>query len=167
MICRLSSCASQALGHRHISCGSLVVAHGLCCSIACSILWDQGLKLCLLHQQVDSLSHWESSSEPLGKLLSHFLGVACSLGLSLAMSSLSFSRLAWASLSSGKSLRTEIIRPLVAQALKLTWYYFCHILLVRTSCEVSPDSRDGERLLPLDGKTVKLFCCVFQFFIIY
>ena len=36
--------------------GSTVVVHRLWCSVACGISLDQGLNLCLLHQQVDS--HW-------------------------------------------------------------------------------------------------------------
>ena len=41
---------------------STVVAHGLSCSVACWFFLDQGLDLCLLHWQKDSLplSHWES-----------------------------------------------------------------------------------------------------------
>ena len=47
-------------GSRHegfSSCGaraSVVVAHGLSCSVACGIFPDQGLNLCPLHWQVDS-----------------------------------------------------------------------------------------------------------------
>ena len=37
------------------STGSIAVAHGLSCSLACGIFLDQGLNLCLLHWQVDSL----------------------------------------------------------------------------------------------------------------
>ena len=46
------------------STGSIVVAlgHGLSCSVACGILPDQGLKLCLLHDR-QCLYH-----EPAGKL---------------------------------------------------------------------------------------------------
>ena len=42
------------------STGSTVVVHGFSCSTACGIFPDQGLKLCLLHWQADSLplSHW-------------------------------------------------------------------------------------------------------------
>ena len=41
------------------STGSIVVAHGLCCSMACGIFQDQGLNPCVLHWQADSvlLSH--------------------------------------------------------------------------------------------------------------
>ena len=46
---RLSSCGSQAL-----ECSSVVVAHGLSCSMACGIFPDQGSNLCPLHWQVDS-----------------------------------------------------------------------------------------------------------------
>ena len=35
--------------------GSVIVAHGLNCSMACGIFSDQGLNLCLLHWQADSL----------------------------------------------------------------------------------------------------------------
>ena len=34
--------------------GSTAVVHRLWCSVACGISLDQGLNLCLLHQQVDS-----------------------------------------------------------------------------------------------------------------
>ena len=37
------------------STGSIAVAHGLSCSLACGIFLDQGLNLCLLRWQVDSL----------------------------------------------------------------------------------------------------------------
>ena len=36
------------------STGSVVVAHGLCCSKACGIFLEQGSNLCSLHWQVDS-----------------------------------------------------------------------------------------------------------------
>ena len=49
--CGCSSCSSRAPDHRLSS----VVAHGLSCSAACGILPDQGLNLCLLHWQADSL----------------------------------------------------------------------------------------------------------------
>jgi len=38
------------------STGSIVVMHGLSCSVACVIFPDQGLNPCLLHWQVDSFS---------------------------------------------------------------------------------------------------------------
>ena len=38
--------------------GSVVVEYGLCCSKACGIFPDQGLNLCLLHWQADSLPLW-------------------------------------------------------------------------------------------------------------
>ena len=37
-----------------LSTGSMVVAHGLSCSMACGISPDQGLNPCLLHWQADS-----------------------------------------------------------------------------------------------------------------
>ena len=37
------------------SIGSIVVAYGLSCFLACRIFPDQGLNPCLLHWQVDSL----------------------------------------------------------------------------------------------------------------
>ena len=45
------------------SIGSIIVAHGLNCSVACGIFPDQESNPCLLHLQVDSLppSHQESS----------------------------------------------------------------------------------------------------------
>ena len=42
----------QSTGSRHA--GSVVVAHGLSCSVACGILPDQGSNLCPLHWQADS-----------------------------------------------------------------------------------------------------------------
>ena len=38
------------------STGSIVVAHGLCCFLACGFFPDQESNPCLLHWQVDSLS---------------------------------------------------------------------------------------------------------------
>ena len=46
----LSSCGSWALEHRLSICSACT-----CCSTACGIFLDQGLNLCLLHWQVDSL----------------------------------------------------------------------------------------------------------------
>ena len=47
--------------------GSVVVAPGLTCSVACGIFPDQGSNPCLLHWQADSLplSHQGSPSTPL------------------------------------------------------------------------------------------------------
>ena len=45
-----SCCRAQALGVQ----ASVVVAHGLSCSVACGIFPDQGSNLCPLHWQVDS-----------------------------------------------------------------------------------------------------------------
>ena len=47
--------------------GSVVVARGLTCSVACGIFPDQGSNPCLLHWQADSLplSHQGSLSTPL------------------------------------------------------------------------------------------------------
>ena len=52
-----SCCRAWALGAGFSSCGllaSIVVAHGLSCSVACGIFLDQGSNLCPLHWQVDS-----------------------------------------------------------------------------------------------------------------
>ena len=46
----LSSCGSQVL-----ETGSTVVVHRLSCSAACGIFQGQGLNLCFLHWQEDSL----------------------------------------------------------------------------------------------------------------
>ena len=48
------------------STGSTAVVHGLSCSKACGIFWDQGLNLRLLHWQADSLpvSHQRSPQIP-------------------------------------------------------------------------------------------------------
>ena len=58
--CGLRSCGSRALEHRL----STVIVHGLSCSEVCGIFSDQGLNLCLLYWQVDSLplSHQGSTS---------------------------------------------------------------------------------------------------------
>ena len=42
----------RSTGSRHA--GSVVVAHGPSCSVACGIFPDQGLNLCSLHWQADS-----------------------------------------------------------------------------------------------------------------
>ena len=51
--------------------GSVVVAHGLCCSAACGIFPDQGSNPCPLHQQADSqpLRHQGSPTYFLNKIL--------------------------------------------------------------------------------------------------
>ena len=56
--CGLCSCSTQALDSR-----LRVVVHRLSCSVACGIFQDQGLNLCLLHCQADSLplSHQAST----------------------------------------------------------------------------------------------------------
>ena len=46
----LQACGLQQLWHM----GSVVVAHGLCCSAACGIFLDQGSNPCSLHWQADS-----------------------------------------------------------------------------------------------------------------
>ena len=53
-------CRAQALEHV----GSVVVAHGLSCPMACGIFPDQEWNLCLLHWQVDSqpLDHQGSAT---------------------------------------------------------------------------------------------------------
>ena len=55
-------------GSRHV--GSVVVAHGLSCSVACGIFPDQGSNPCPLHWQVDAqpLCHQGSSIVPILKL---------------------------------------------------------------------------------------------------
>ena len=45
-----SRCRAQALERRPV-----LVVHELSCSLACGIFLDQGLNLCLLHWQADSL----------------------------------------------------------------------------------------------------------------
>ena len=59
-----SGCGAQAVGYGGFrSCNSwalehtlsVVVAHGLSCSVACGIFPDQGSNSCLLHRQVGSL----------------------------------------------------------------------------------------------------------------
>ena len=46
----ISCCRAQVLGHM----GSVAVAHGLSCPVACGIFQDQGSNPCPLHWQVDS-----------------------------------------------------------------------------------------------------------------
>ena len=62
----------QCCGMRHVgsvvvvpgfySTGATVVVHGFSCSVACEIFLDEGLNLCVLQWQVDSLplTHLES-----------------------------------------------------------------------------------------------------------
>ena len=50
LIAVASYCGARALGAR----ASVVVAHGLSCSLACGIFPDQGLNPCPLHRQADS-----------------------------------------------------------------------------------------------------------------
>ena len=54
--------ASVVAGRGLLSTGSVVVLHRLSCSLARGIFLDQGLDLCLLHRQADSLpqSHQRS-----------------------------------------------------------------------------------------------------------
>ena len=55
--------------------GSVLVAHGLSCSVACEIFPDQGMNLCPLHWQADSqpLRHQGS---PILMSLSHLISPA-------------------------------------------------------------------------------------------
>ena len=57
--------ASEAAAPSLQSTSSVVVVEGLSCITACEIFLDQGLNLCLLHWQVDSLplSHQGSPKE--------------------------------------------------------------------------------------------------------
>ena len=47
------------------SCDSWALEHGLSCSVACDLLPDQGLNLCLLHWQAGSLPVSHQGSPPL------------------------------------------------------------------------------------------------------
>ena len=59
---RLQACGLQQLQPM----GSVVVALGLSCSIACGIFLDQGSNLCALHLQTDSYPlHHQGSSMPI------------------------------------------------------------------------------------------------------
>ena len=59
--CRLLMASAVA---EHRLSGSVIVAHGLSCSAACGIFWDQGSNPCPLHREADSppLSHRGSPS---------------------------------------------------------------------------------------------------------
>ena len=50
----LGAWASVVVAHRLYSAGSVVVVHGLSCSVACGIFPDQGSNPCPLHWQADS-----------------------------------------------------------------------------------------------------------------
>ena len=69
--CGLSSSGSQALQQ-----GSRVAEHGLSCSLACGIILDQRLNLCLLHWQADSLPPNQQGS-PGNALLSYTKSMNC------------------------------------------------------------------------------------------
>ena len=59
LACRLQQlqCVGSVVAALRLqSTGLIVVIHGLSCSVACQIFLDQGLNLCLLHWQADSLS---------------------------------------------------------------------------------------------------------------
>ena len=57
--------------------GSIIVAHGLSCSMVCGIFPDQGLNLCHLHQQADylPLKHQGSPEDIYILFIPNFLGV--------------------------------------------------------------------------------------------
>ena len=57
-----SACSAIVSVTRLKNTGSVIVAHRLSCPLACGIFLDQGLNLCLLHCQADSLplSHQRS-----------------------------------------------------------------------------------------------------------
>ena len=50
----LGARASVVVARGVQSAGSVVVAHGLSCSVACGVFLDQGLNLCPLHWEVNS-----------------------------------------------------------------------------------------------------------------
>ena len=60
--------ASVVLTPRFKSTGSIVVAHGISCSVACGIFPDQGSNLCLRHWQADSLPQSHQGSPHLSFL---------------------------------------------------------------------------------------------------
>ena len=64
------------------------MVHGLSCSVACGILPDQGLNLCLLHWQADSLLLSHLGSPPSGILSCHIHIRTYSLLSSVAQSCL-------------------------------------------------------------------------------
>ena len=60
-----SSCSVQAFHHSSLSLrsvGSIVMAHGLCCSSACEIFLEHGWNLCPLHWQADSYPLYHQGS---------------------------------------------------------------------------------------------------------
>ena len=76
----LLSCGAQVAGrsvvaaHRLSSTGSVVVVHGLCCSMASGIFPYQGSAPCFLHRQMDSLTLGHQGSAALVSCISfHFL----------------------------------------------------------------------------------------------
>ena len=61
----LQSSGSRASGLQQLQhAGSTVVTHGLTCSAACGLFPDQGLNLCFLHQQKDSLPLSQPAKTP-------------------------------------------------------------------------------------------------------
>ena len=57
--------------------GSVVVAHGLSCSVACGIFPDQGSNLCPLHWQADSQPLRHQGSPPLLTLPNYWQSLFC------------------------------------------------------------------------------------------
>ena len=69
-------CGARAGGHRdsansppRLSSTGSVVTHGLSCSAAYGIFPNQGLTVCLLHWQMDSLYHWTTVEAPEDRFL--------------------------------------------------------------------------------------------------
>ena len=71
----LQSMGSEVAVRGLYSTGLVVLVHGLSCSAACGIFLDQGLNLCLLHWQANSLplSHEGSLDCKLKKILRLFI----------------------------------------------------------------------------------------------
>ena len=67
--------------------GSVIVVHGLGCSVACGIFLDQGSNLCPLHWQVDSYPVYHQGSACLFIYFWLYLVFLAAGGLSLVMAS--------------------------------------------------------------------------------
>ena len=73
--CGFSYCRAQALGAQASQLrpvGSVAVASGFSCPIACGIFLNQGSNTNPLHWQADILNHWTTTEDPLHNLLNYW-----------------------------------------------------------------------------------------------